>query len=261
LARPQVACGGRLQRRLLESDAHSGGLLPSHVHRTRLPALHSEQAAARTRVLTCGSGPRAAQDYEIACPQTGTTFSLKTGEITAWCRPRAAAVANTRRLARCMSAVSWRPLGVLRQRPLHVSVKRMCRRGACIGMGQAHVSGTLGQTAALWGGQRRAAEQAARAGRYPSNPVLRLITPQETCRNLDVYPVKLTQDAILIDVEGAANTRFQARARALGMRCPACNALHVLRALCAFSRQQRMPALQGRAVLAGTSYGAKQSDH
>ena len=38
-------------------------------------------------MLTSGSALRAAQDYEIACPQTGTTFSLKTGEITSWCRP------------------------------------------------------------------------------------------------------------------------------------------------------------------------------
>lgn len=29
--------------------------------------------------------------------------------------------------------------------------------------------------------------------RYPTNPVLRAITPKDTVRNLDVYPVKLTQ--------------------------------------------------------------------
>jgi len=97
--------------------------------------------------------------------------------------------------------------------------------------------------------QRRAAERAARASRYPSNPVLRLITPQETCRNLDVYPVKLTQDAILIDVEGAANTRFQARARAR----------RALRAACALTPARRMPALQGRAVLAGTHQSTKDA--
>lgn len=28
-------------------------------------------------------------------------------------------------------------------------------------------------------------------------------------RNLDVYPVKLTQDAILVDVSGAATTKFK----------------------------------------------------
>ncbi|BDA44892.1 hypothetical protein COCOBI_06-3700 [Coccomyxa sp. Obi] len=44
---------------------------------------------------------------------------------------------------------------------------------------------------------------------YPTNPVLRLITPQDTVRNLDVYPVKLTQDAILVDVSGAATTKFK----------------------------------------------------
>ena len=45
--------------------------------------------------------------------------------------------------------------------------------------------------------------------RYPTNPVLRLVTPQDTVRNLDVYPVKLTQDAILVDVSGAATTKFK----------------------------------------------------
>jgi nitrite reductase/ring-hydroxylating ferredoxin subunit len=28
---------------------------------------------------------------------------------------------------------------------------------------------------------------------YPNNPVLRALTPQNTCRNMDVYQVKLTQ--------------------------------------------------------------------
>jgi nitrite reductase/ring-hydroxylating ferredoxin subunit len=28
---------------------------------------------------------------------------------------------------------------------------------------------------------------------YPNNPVLRALTPSNTCRNMDVYPVKLTQ--------------------------------------------------------------------
>ena len=44
------------------------------------------------------------------------------------------------------------------------------------------------------------------AFRYPNNPVLRFITPKDTCRKLDIYPVKLTQDAISIDVSGAALT-------------------------------------------------------
>jgi len=30
-------------------------------------------------------------------------------------------------------------------------------------------------------------------GRYPNNPVLRILTPRDTCRNLAIYPVKLTQ--------------------------------------------------------------------
>ena len=45
--------------------------------------------------------------------------------------------------------------------------------------------------------------------RYPTNPILRMITPQDTVRPLDVYPVKLTQDAIMVDVSGAATTKFQ----------------------------------------------------
>ena len=42
--------------------------------------------------------------------------------------------------------------------------------------------------------------------RYPNNPVLKVITPQATCRNMDVYPVKLTQEAISVDVSGAVDT-------------------------------------------------------
>ena len=43
--------------------------------------------------------------------------------------------------------------------------------------------------------------------RYPNNFVLRLLTPQDTCRPLDIYPVKLTQDAIYVDVGRAASSR------------------------------------------------------
>jgi nitrite reductase/ring-hydroxylating ferredoxin subunit len=39
---------------------------------------------------------------------------------------------------------------------------------------------------------------------YPSNPVLRVLTPKGTCRNLETYPVRLEQDAILIDVSNSA---------------------------------------------------------
>jgi len=35
---------------------------------------------------------------------------------------------------------------------------------------------------------------------------LRAVTPQSLCRNLDVFPVKLTRDAISVDVTGAATT-------------------------------------------------------
>jgi nitrite reductase/ring-hydroxylating ferredoxin subunit len=43
---------------------------------------------------------------------------------------------------------------------------------------------------------------------YPNNPVLRMLTPQDTCRKLEIYPVKLEQDAISVDVSGSvkANT-------------------------------------------------------
>lgn len=43
--------------------------------------------------------------------------------------------------------------------------------------------------------------------RYPNNPVLRVLTPQDTCRPLDIYPIKMTQEAIYVDVERAADTR------------------------------------------------------
>ncbi len=33
-------------------------------------------------------------------------------------------------------------------------------------------------------------------GRYPNNPVLKILTPRDTCRNLQIYPVKLTQVSI-----------------------------------------------------------------
>jgi len=49
--------------------------------------------------------------------------------------------------------------------------------------------------------------------RYPTNPVLRAVTPKDTVRNMDIYPVKLTQDAIMVDVSGAATTKFQGAGR------------------------------------------------
>lgn len=39
---------------------------------------------------------------------------------------------------------------------------------------------------------------------YPNNPVLRMLTPASTCRPLEIYPVKLSQDTIAVDVSGAA---------------------------------------------------------
>ena len=38
---------------------------------------------------------------------------------------------------------------------------------------------------------------------YPNNPVLRMLTPASTCRSMEIYPVKLTQDAISVDVSNA----------------------------------------------------------
>lgn len=35
---------------------------------------------------------------------------------------------------------------------------------------------------------------------YPNNPVLRAITPQDTCRPMEIYPVKLTQQAICVNI-------------------------------------------------------------
>lgn len=41
---------------------------------------------------------------------------------------------------------------------------------------------------------------------YPNNPVLRMLTPSSTCRNMEIYPVKLEQDAISVDVSGSVLT-------------------------------------------------------
>jgi nitrite reductase/ring-hydroxylating ferredoxin subunit len=38
---------------------------------------------------------------------------------------------------------------------------------------------------------------------YPTNPVLRALTPKDTVRPLRIFPVKLGQDAISVDVSGA----------------------------------------------------------
>ena len=44
--------------------------------------------------------------------------------------------------------------------------------------------------------------------RYPNNPVLKVLTPQGTCRKLDIFPVKMTQDAISVDVSGVSDSSF-----------------------------------------------------
>ena len=38
---------------------------------------------------------------------------------------------------------------------------------------------------------------------YPNNFVLRLLTPQDTCRALEIYPVKLDQEAISVDISNS----------------------------------------------------------
>lgn len=43
---------------------------------------------------------------------------------------------------------------------------------------------------------------------YPNNAVLRLLTPQSTCRRLDIFPVKVTQDAIYVDVTSSSRARI-----------------------------------------------------
>ncbi|CAL5229978.1 g13409 [Coccomyxa viridis] len=48
---------------------------------------------------------------------------------------------------------------------------------------------------------------------YPTNPVLRAITPKDTVRSMDIFPVKITQEAILVDVSEAATTKFQGAGR------------------------------------------------
>jgi len=48
---------------------------------------------------------------------------------------------------------------------------------------------------------------------YPNNPVLRVLTPSDTCRPLDIYPVKMTQDAIQVDIADASTTRSYASTR------------------------------------------------
>jgi nitrite reductase/ring-hydroxylating ferredoxin subunit len=45
---------------------------------------------------------------------------------------------------------------------------------------------------------------------YPNNPVLKLLTPQDTCRKMEIYPVKLEQDAISVDVSGSVQARENA---------------------------------------------------
>ena len=58
---------------------------------------------------------------------------------------------------------------------------------------------------------------------YPTNPVLRAIIPQDTCRSLEVYPVKITKDTIYVSFKagnqggvqsmrskGGANTSLEA---------------------------------------------------
>lgn len=40
---------------------------------------------------------------------------------------------------------------------------------------------------------------------YPTNPILRAITPKDSCRALDIFPVKVTQEAISVDASGSSS--------------------------------------------------------
>ena len=40
---------------------------------------------------------------------------------------------------------------------------------------------------------------------YPTNPILRALTPRDTCRALDIFPVRLTQEAISVDASAGAS--------------------------------------------------------
>ena len=51
---------------------------------------------------------------------------------------------------------------------------------------------------------------------YPNNPVLRMLTPQDTCSKLEIYPVKLEQDAISVDVSGSVKASAGAGAMTKG---------------------------------------------
>lgn len=45
---------------------------------------------------------------------------------------------------------------------------------------------------------------------YPNNPVLRALTPTNTCRRLEIYPLKISQDAVYVDT---SNARLGTRAQ------------------------------------------------
>ena len=41
---------------------------------------------------------------------------------------------------------------------------------------------------------------------YPTNPILRALTPRDTCRPLDIFPVRVTQEAISVDASGPSGS-------------------------------------------------------
>ena len=127
------------------------------------------------------------QEYEIECPDTKTKFSLKTGEITDWC-------ASTHTSIQSLSAHFHRisPAVQISITVKHETPRVLQHPGRYGAVGTLHI---------LW------------VCRYPTNPVLRAVTPKDTVRNMDIYPVKLTQDAIMVDVSGAATTKFQGAGR------------------------------------------------
>ncbi|PNW79329.1 hypothetical protein CHLRE_09g411200v5 [Chlamydomonas reinhardtii] len=48
---------------------------------------------------------------------------------------------------------------------------------------------------------------------YPNNPVLRTLTPSQFCRPLEIYPVKLAQEAIYVDVSDSRYNNAVTRGR------------------------------------------------
>jgi hypothetical protein len=136
------------------------------------------------------TSPPSSQDYAIECPSTASLFSLKDGSIVSWCaRGRARARA---RAGRGGARSRW---GVGRRRA--APARRPSARRTLL----------LASFLTLRPPPPPPANPPPT--RYPNNPVLRALTPSSTCRRLEIYPVKITQDAVSVDI---SNARLGARA-------------------------------------------------